>query len=107
MKKYLIVAMLAAIALPQTASAEPVTHRVVVQHKDLDLRADAGVKTLENRVRRAVIEACGSAPVYDQRGKQDVRKCRASMYRQASAKIARLIARASEARPVRTAAIGN
>lgn len=107
MTKYLILAMLATMALPQAASAEPVTHRVVVQHKDLDLRTDAGANTLEHRVRRAVAAACGSAPVYDTQGKQDVLKCRRETLGQAKAKAARLIAQATEAKPLRTAAVGN
>ena len=71
MTKLMILAALTAIslgqpALAQIASANPA---VAVPYRDLDLRTEAGTKSLDRRILRAVIEVCGSASDFDLKGK--------------------------------------
>lgn len=111
MTKTLILAALAATALVQPAFAEPATRAAVaqqiVQHRDLDLRTDAGAKALERRVWRAVVAVCGEAPHYDLEGKNDVQQCRRDTLKIASAKADLVIAGASQGEPLRVASARN
>ncbi len=68
-------AIKAAPALAQEpGGSEPNISRVWTG--DLDLRSDAGRRTLDLRLARAAREVCGTASDVDVVGKNDARKCR-------------------------------
>lgn len=87
MKKIAILAAFAALSAAQPVSAQTATANpsVAVAHGDLDLRTEAGIKALDRRIWRAAAAVCGTAPDYDLKGKNDVRKCRRDTRRVASA----------------------
>ena len=87
MQKLLILAALAAVSTGQPASAQTVSANpsVAVAHRDLDLGTEAGTRTLDRRIWRAVVAVCGTAPDYDIEGKNEVRQCRRDTRRVASA----------------------
>src|SRR5437762_11694754 len=58
MKLFHIVLPLLVLA-PVTACAQQVTSSVVVSYSDLNLRSDAGVKTLDRRLSNAIRTVCG------------------------------------------------
>ncbi len=107
MKKLLILAALAAASVGQPAFAAPMpaNHSVTVAHRDLDLRTEAGTKTLDRRIWRAVVAVCGSASDADIAGKNDVRHCRTDTRRLASAQANLAIADAARAGPIRITSI--
>ncbi|WP_447764349.1 UrcA family protein [Sphingopyxis panaciterrae] len=113
MQKLLILAALAAASFGQPAFAQPAGQAApantaaVVQHKDLDLRTDAGTRTLDRRIWRAVVDICGEAPDYDIEGKNDVRQCRRDTRRIASAQADVVVANASRDQPIRVSSIRN
>jgi len=97
MKKLLILAALTAASFGQPAFAQtaPVSPSAAVQHKDLDLRTEAGTKALDRRIWRAVVEVCGKASDFDLTGKNEVRQCRRDTRLLASAQAEQVIANAS------------
>ena len=103
MQKLPILAALTALTLGQPALAQdaPATRTAVVEHRDLDLSTDKGVRTLDRRIWRAVVEVCGTAPDYDLEGKNDVRECRRDTRRLASAEAELAIAEAKQGQPIR------
>jgi UrcA family protein len=48
---------------------------LVVSYADLDLRTEAGVRTLDRRIRIAVQQACGPVSAFDPAGKNRAREC--------------------------------
>lgn len=109
MTKLMILAALATVTLGQPAFAQtaPANPAVAVQHRDLDLRTEAGTKSLDRRIWRAVVAVCGSAPDFDLKGKNDVRQCRRDTLRVASAEADLVIAGATRSESVRVAAARN
>lgn len=107
MQKLLILAALAAASFGQPAFAQsaPANPTAVVQHKDLDLRTEAGARTLDRRIWRAVVTVCGSASDYDLEGKNDVRECRRDTRVLASAQAEQVIASAARDQPIRVSSI--
>lgn len=107
MTKHLILAVTAAALIGQPVSAEPAPAKtsVAVAHRDLDLRTEAGAKTLDRRIWRAVVEVCGEAPGYDIAGKNDVRQCRRDTRAMAAAQADIVVANATRAEPIRVSSI--
>ena len=107
MQKLLILAALAAVSTGQPVSAQtaPANPSVAVAHRDLDLRTEAGAKTLDRRIWRAVVAVCGTAPDYDIEGKNEVRECRRDTRRVASAQADLAIADASRDQNIRVSSI--
>jgi len=108
MQKLLILAALAAVSTGQPASAQTVSANpsVAVAHRDLDLRTEAGTRTLDRRIWRAVVAVCGTAPDYDIEGKNEMRQCRRDTRRVASAEADLAIAGASRDRKIQVSSIG-
>lgn len=108
MQKLLILAALAATSAVQPALAQPAplaNPSVTVQHRDLDLSTEAGAKSLDRRIWRAVVEVCGTAPDYDLQGKNDVRQCRADTRQLASEQAEQVIADAARPQLIRVTSI--
>lgn len=107
MKKLLILAALAATSVSQPALAQsaPTNPSVAVQHRDLDLRTEAGTKSLDRRIWRAVVEVCGTAPDYDLEGKNKLRECRRDTRQLASKQADRVIASAARDSAIRVSSI--
>lgn len=107
MQKLLILAALAAVSTGQPVLAQtvPANPSVVVAHRDLDLRTEAGARTLDRRIWRAVVAVCGTAPDYDLEGKNDVRQCRRDTRRVASAQADLAIASASRDQNIQVSSI--
>lgn len=83
-------------------SAVPAAVRIVPT-SDLDLASEAGRKSLDRRIGRAVIDLCGRASDADLVGPNAVRKCRADALVQAyQARDERLAMRSTE--PIQLAA---
>jgi|KBSSwiStaDraftv2_1062776.scaffolds.fasta_scaffold03545_2 UrcA family protein len=84
MKRHLILAhallatgaMLAASGAPAAAGTIEAGNSVAVHFGDLDLKTDAGLKTLYRRISRAADEACGTYDVRDLNRVNAVRECR-------------------------------
>jgi len=108
MKKLMILAALAAVSIGQPASAQTAPNpSIAVQHKDLDLRTEAGAKTLDRRIWRAVVAVCGTASDIDLEGKNDVRQCRRDTRVAASAKANLVVANASRDGLIQVSSIRN
>lgn len=111
MKKLLILAALTTASFGQPALAQPApapaSPSVIVPHKDLDLRSEAGAKTLDRRIWRAVVTVCGTASDFDLEGKNDVRQCRHDTRLLASAQADLAIAGASRDPLIRISSIRN
>lgn len=107
MKKLLILAALTATSVGQPALAQstPANPSVAVQHRDLDLRTEAGTKSLDRRIWRTVVEVCGTASDFDLKGKNDVRQCRADTRLAASAQAEVAIAGATHIQAIRISSI--
>lgn len=107
MKKLLILAALAATSVgqPVLAQSAPANPSVAVAHRDLDLRTEAGTKSLDRRIWRAVVEVCGTAPDFDLKGKNDIRQCRADTRVAASAQAQQVIADATRNQAIRVTSI--
>lgn len=107
MQKLLILATLAAatVGQPVLAQTDAANPSVAVQHRDLDLRTEAGTRALDRRIWRAVVEVCGKAPDYDIEGKNDVRQCRRDTRELASAQADVVIASASRGQPIQVSSI--
>lgn len=107
MKKLLILVALAAVSFGQPAFAQsaPANPSAVVKHKDLDLRTEAGAKTLDRRIWRAVVEVCGAPSDYDLTGKNDIRQCRRDTRALASAQAESVIANVTRDEPIRVSSI--
>jgi UrcA family protein len=71
--------------LPAAAQAQAPSRVVAVNYADLDLGSDAGRRTLEQRLTRAVNTACGEASPADLRGQNAVSACRAALHAEAAA----------------------
>ncbi len=97
MQKLLILAALTTVSFGQPAFAQtaPASPSAAVQHKDLDLRTEAGAQALDRRIWRAVVEVCGSASDFDLKGKNNVRQCRNDTRLLASAQAELALANAS------------
>ena len=87
------------------AGREFASPNFLIQHRDLDLRTEAGTRTLDRRIWRAVVEVCGKAPDYDIEGKNDVRQCRRDTRALASAQADAVIADATRDQPIRVSSI--
>ncbi len=109
MKQILTLAALAVVSFgqPGLAQSAPANPSVAVQHSDLDLRTEAGARTLDRRIWRAVVEVCGTASDYDIAGKNDVRQCRKDTKHFASVQADVAIAGASRAAAIRVSSIRN
>lgn len=106
MQKLLILAALAAASFGQPVFAQPAPNATaVVQHKDLDLRTEAGARALDRRIWRAVVTVCGTASDFDLEGKNDVRQCRRDTRLLASAQAEVVIANASRDQLIRVSSI--
>jgi len=107
MQKLLILAALAAVSVGQPASAQtaPANPTVAVQHRDLDLRTEAGAKALDRRIWRAVVAVCGTYSDFDLEGKNDVRQCRKDTRVVASAQADVVIAGASRDKLIQVSSI--
>jgi UrcA family protein len=107
MKKLLILAALAATSVgqPVFAQSAPANPSVAVAHRDLDLRTEAGTKSLDRRIWRAVVEVCGTAPDFDLKGKNDIRQCRVDTRVAASAQAQQAIADATRNQAIRVTSI--
>ena len=107
MQKLLILAALAAVSTGQPVAAQtvPANPSVAVAHRDLDLRTEAGAKTLDRRIWRAVVAVCGTAPDYDIEGKNEVRECRRDTRRVASAQADLAIAGATRDQNIQVSSI--
>lgn len=109
MKKLLILAAVAGASFGQPTlaqSARP-SQTVAVPHKDLDLRTEAGAKTLDRRIWRAVVAVCGTASDFDLEGKNNIRECRRDTRVLASAQAELVIANASRDGLIRVSSIRN
>lgn len=97
MKKLLILAALTAASFgpPAFAQPAPAYPSAIVQHKDLDLRTEAGARTLDRRIWRAVVAVCGTPSDFDLEGKNEVRHCRSETRLLASAQAERVVAGAT------------
>jgi UrcA family protein len=109
MKKLLILAALAATSVGQPALAQspPANPSVAVQHRDLDLRTEAGAKSLDRRIWRAVVEVCGTASDFDLKGKNDIRQCRTDTRALASRQAELAIADAAGSQVIQISSIRN
>lgn len=110
MKKLLILAALAAASpgqpgQPALARPAPANPTVVVQHQDLDLRTEAGARTLQHRIRHAVATVCGTASDFDIEGKNEVRQCRKDTRILATAQAELVIAGATRDPAIRISSI--
>lgn len=108
MKKLLILAALAAVSVGQPASAQtaPTNPTVLVQHSDLDLRTDAGTRTLDRRIWRAAVAVCGTPSDFDLKGKNDVRECRRETRLLATAQADAVIASAARGQAIQVSSVG-
>lgn len=84
-------AFAASPAIGQTAGSS----QLAVSYADLDLRTDAGVRTLDRRIRSAVELACGPISSADPAGTNDVLACRTETLASSRAQRDRLIAAAN------------
>lgn len=109
MKKLLILAALAAASSGQPAFARtaPANETAAVQHRDLDLRTEAGTKALDRRIWRAVVAVCGTYSDFDLKGKNEVRQCRRDTKRVASAQADVVVANASRDQLIQVSSIRN
>lgn len=106
MKKLLIFAALTAASLSQPAVARPVEPRSApVEYRDLNLQSREGVRTLERRLWRAVVEVCGTASDFDLEGDRDVRRCRNETRRLGAAQVDAVVANAAANRSIRLTSI--
>jgi UrcA family protein len=90
----LLAAALTAPAVAQNPASPPTT--LSVSYADLDLRSEAGVKILDQRIRNAVSAACGIPSPADAYGKERVEKCRDEARGRAHARRSILVAAARE-----------
>ena len=88
----------ALIATPATAQT-PISAggQLVVSYADLDLSSEAGVRTLDRRIRTAVQQACGPVSDFDPAGKNRARDCQEQTL--AAARAQRDVAIAAAATP--------
>ena len=107
MQKLLILAALTAASISQPALARtaPANPSATVAHKDLDLRTEAGTRTLDRRIWRAVVAVCGTASDFDLEGKNEMRQCRRDTRLAASAQAELAIAGAARDRSIRVSSI--
>ena len=107
MKKLLILAALTAASFGQPVLAQPAPANpsMIVQHKDLDLRTEAGARTLDRRIWRAAVTVCGTTSEFDLEGKNDIRHCRSETRRIGSAQAQLVIADATRDQPIRVSSI--
>lgn len=98
MKKFLLLAAVAAIPVISSASAatrssgEPTQ---VVSFADLDLGTERGARTLERRIAVAAEALCGSVSDMDPEGRNIIRRCRQAVKARASAERVRATAPAA------------
>lgn len=59
---FVLAGLALATGVPATAAAAEDLPAAKVYFSDLNLRTDAGVKTLDDRLRRAITRLCGGAP---------------------------------------------
>ena len=87
MKTIITFAALFAASLAAVPAAAQHTHSrsVAVSYADLDLRSEAGRDALDNRIRAAIREVCGTASSSDLRGQNQVDACRDELAARASA----------------------
>lgn len=107
MGKYLILTALTVLSIGQPAFAETVDRSVAVQYTDLNLRSEAGIRTLDRRLSRAVDTVCGTAAQIDIVGQRKIKECQRETKHRAAAQVERVIAGIMEDREVRVAAIGS
>ena len=94
MTKIFIASLLAFTATPLLAEP-PVTVTSFVQTADLDLASEAGQRTLDKRLSRAIIEVCGEASPTDLAGQNKVLDCRTDAHNRFDAERDERIAAAS------------
>ena len=90
----LAIAAVAFTAAPAIAQSAP-SGQLAVSYADLDLRTDAGMRTLDRRIRSAVEQACGPISSADPAGTNDVLACRTETLASSRAQRDRLIAAAN------------
>jgi UrcA family protein len=66
---------IAFFATPGATQTPAAGGQLVVSYADLDLSSEAGVRTLDRRIRTAVQQACGPVSDFDPAGKNRVRDC--------------------------------
>lgn len=96
MKTLLILAAFGAAASAAPAQQiEPGRNRV--DYSDLDLASEAGIRSLDGRIRHAASSACGTASPADPAGKRNLKRCRADARASVSQQRAAAIAAARQA----------
>ncbi len=88
----LLAAALTTPAVAQNLASPP--RALSVSYADLDLRSEAGLRILDQRIRNAVSTACGTASPADPYGKKKVETCRAEARERARAQRSILVAAA-------------
>ncbi|MGY4397071.1 UrcA family protein [Sphingomonas sp. UYAg733] len=75
---FTLVALAAATIVAPVSAQETVPGNLPyrVSHADLDLRTDAGVRSLDRRIDHVVGKACGWASDFDLAGQNEIRRCR-------------------------------
>lgn len=86
-------------------SPAPVQARIVVPTADLDLGSISGQRTLDRRLAKAVVEACGSAADFDLAGSNDVRRCRDETRTSINANRDQLVELAGRSAPIAIVAV--
>lgn len=66
----------AAVISPAVAAPNLIVRTAMVSYADLDLGTEAGVATLDTRIRTAVRDVCGSVTSPGLRANAEVRECR-------------------------------
>lgn len=101
-----IAALLAATAaIPAFAQDNAGQRSFSVHYADLDLTSDAGIRTLDRRIRNAASAACGIPSSADPDGKRAVKQCRADVRESAYAQLGTAFAAARRSGSTSLAAV--
>ena len=90
-------------AAPAAAQAPPAEATLAVSYVDLDLRSEAGIRTLDRRILTAVQQACGPISDFDPAGRNRIQACRADALERLSGQRDTVIAAAAQSARVRLA----
>lgn len=75
---YVMMGLVLATSLPATAVLAEDARAMKVDFSDLDLRSDAGVERLDDRLRRAISRVCGDLPRGGYVEAWDAKRCKAA-----------------------------